>query len=74
VHREPVDSEAIASIGYDPTRLILEVEFTPGSVYRYFDVPPEDVDEMRAAESKGRWFNVVFKPRAYRYRELSGRH
>jgi hypothetical protein len=73
MRREPVDSEAIAAWGYDERQRILEVEFAPGSIYQYFDVPPEDIEEMREAESTGGWFNAIFKPKGYRYQEISGR-
>lgn len=39
MNRTSVTSSNIASIGYDPSSLTLEVEFTDGSIYQYFDVP-----------------------------------
>jgi hypothetical protein len=68
--RLPVDSEAIASFGYDPEEQVLEVEFVSGRVYQYFGVHEEVLDDMRHAESLGEWFNLQFKPAGYPYREL----
>jgi hypothetical protein len=57
-----LDSSTIASIGYDPARCELEIEFRQrGDVYTYFDVPAED-KEFMAAASKGEYLNRVFKP------------
>lgn len=56
MQREPVDSEAIRSIGYDIDRRVLEVEFHGGAVYRYFDVPDEVYVELMQAASLGEAF------------------
>jgi hypothetical protein len=68
MRRSRVDSTSIASIGYQPFRRELEIEFrASGDVYRYFDVPAEEYAAFMAAESKGTYLNQVFKPREYRY-------
>ncbi|NUQ30957.1 MAG: KTSC domain-containing protein [Acidobacteriaceae bacterium] len=68
MRRRAVESESIASIGYDASRNLLEIEFRQnGSVYRYFGVSPEVYIEFMAAESKGTYLNQVFKPREHRY-------
>lgn len=51
----PVKSSNIRAVGYDPATRTLAVEF-PNSVYHYADVPPNVHDELRAAESVGRYF------------------
>jgi hypothetical protein len=67
-----VDSSSIASIGYDAARRELEIEFREsGDVYRYFDVPEEEYAALLAADSRGTYFNQVFKERNYRYRLVS---
>jgi hypothetical protein len=54
MRRTPVESTSIASIGYDPRRRELEIEFRErGDVYRYSDVAAEEHAELPAAESKG---------------------
>jgi len=55
VRREPVDSSAISSVGYDPRREILELEFRSGAVYDYFEVPRSVYDSLMKASSKGRF-------------------
>ncbi|WP_263416030.1 KTSC domain-containing protein [Terriglobus albidus] len=68
MRRQAVASEGIASIGYDESRNELEIEFRQGgSVYRYFEVPPEEHFEFMAAESKGTYLNQVFKLREHPY-------
>ena len=63
-----MDSTSIASIGYDPRKRELEVEFRDsGDVYLYFEVPDEDHQAFMSAESKGTYLNLVFKLRGYRY-------
>ncbi|MBK7181096.1 MAG: KTSC domain-containing protein [Chloroflexi bacterium] len=39
--RTAVSSSNLASVGYDPARQSLEIEFTTGRVYEYFDVPQQ---------------------------------
>jgi hypothetical protein len=55
VERVPVKSTAIKSVGYDPEALILQVEFGPGRVYDYHNVPAKVHAGLMAAQSKGRW-------------------
>ena len=56
MRRKPVDSSAIAAVGYDPENEILEVEFRSGTIYRFFDVPPEIHRDFLETSSKGRFF------------------
>ena len=45
------------SVGYEAKSRILEIEFDSGAVYQYLDVPLRTYEELRAAESMGRYFN-----------------
>lgn len=63
-------STVIRSFDYRPERRELLVTFTTGRRYVYLGVPPEEVDAMRSAFAKGRYFNARIRPR-YPYRELS---
>jgi len=50
--REPIESEVIASMGYDPVWKVLEIEFRQSrEIYNYFEVPPEEYSAFRAAKS-----------------------
>jgi 2-C-methyl-D-erythritol 2,4-cyclodiphosphate synthase len=71
VKRQPMDSSAITSMGYDPERHELEIEFADTEdIYLYFDVPAEEYQAFMAAGSKGTYPNQVFKAREYRYRVI----
>jgi len=65
IPRQQVNSSLIKSIGYDRLSHALEVEFTtsPGKVYRYEDVKPEEVHELHKADSIGKAFNQLIRPR-----------
>lgn len=58
--RTPVDSSDLVSVGYDPTSLILEIEFKTG-VYQYDGVPTEVYQCLRGAASVGRYFHAFIK-------------
>ena len=59
--RTRVTSSAVASVGYDPARQVLEIEFRSGNVYQYFSVPPEVHDALMRAPSKGRFVNASIR-------------
>jgi hypothetical protein len=61
IPRQPVDSTAIAKIGYSKRRHILEIEFVNGAVYRYLDVPVNVYRELMSAESKARFYDSNVK-------------
>jgi hypothetical protein len=61
MERVPVSSTTIASIGYDPLTLTLEVEFIGGSIYQYFDVPQSVHDEVMLSPSVGKALNAIVK-------------
>ena len=72
IRREPVDSTAIATIGYSKKLRALEIEFGNGATYRYLDVPSSLYRELITAKSKasfydknirGRYRSVHVKPR-----------
>lgn len=55
--RESVESSAVSSIGYDADLQILEIEFTSGNVYVYYEIPKILAIEFMEAESKGTFYN-----------------
>lgn len=61
MHRHLVDSTSLASIGYDSTDRTLEIEFKHGALYRYLNVPNDVFEALRAADSKGTFFNATIK-------------
>jgi hypothetical protein len=62
-------STVIKSFDYRSHKAELEVQFVTGRRYVYFEVPPEEVERLRRAGSRGRYFNLRIRDR-YRYREL----
>lgn len=69
MHRDPVNSSSLNSVGYDPKRQILEVEFVDGDVYQYFDIPRQTYEEFLQTDSMGQYMNWQIKER-YRYRQV----
>ena len=53
MQRIPVSSSNVCSVGYDPQRHVLEVEFKGGGVYQYAGVPAEAHRALMAAPSVG---------------------
>ena len=58
---EQVESSTIKAVLYDDQRQELFIQFIPGSVYRYLEVPKTMYTELMASESKGKFFNVMIK-------------
>ena len=54
-------SSVIASFSYNSASLTLTIIFVSGMVYNYVAVPQEVYDEMKAAFSKGTFFNEHIK-------------
>ncbi len=67
--RTAVASSTLNGIGYDSQTMTLELEFTSGDVYQYFDVPVDVYLKLRQSESLGRFFNEQIKE-SYRFIKL----
>lgn len=63
MHRKPVQSSSIKTVGYNADSATLEVEFLDGDVYRYLMVPETAAAQFLAAPSLGRHFVQHIKPR-----------
>ncbi|MEA2561889.1 MAG: hypothetical protein QOH06_3393 [Acidobacteriota bacterium] len=57
MRRSLVSSSAISSVGYDPKAKVLELEFSSGGVYDYYEVPRKVYTALMSAESKGRFIS-----------------
>ena len=68
--REPIASTNIASCGYDEASQTLEVEFTNGTVYQYYNVGPECYQQFIQSPSKGQFLNSQIK-NAYPYSRIA---
>ena len=61
MERTPVDSTNIASVGHEESSGVLEIEFTNGTLYQYFDVPRHVYDELKGAPSPGGYLAANIK-------------
>ena len=68
--RHYVKSSVVATIGYDPQTLVLEVRFHNRDIYRYFDVQPEEYEALIKAESFGEHFNRIFKSKNHGFKKI----
>lgn len=70
--RISVASSNVAAVGYEQTSSTLEVEFKNGSVYQYFNVPPDHFHALSGGRlnSVGKYLNTEIKPR-YRCEQIS---
>lgn len=50
-----VESTAISSVGFN-TDSTLEVRFTSGGTYRFFNVPQTTVEQLLSSDTIGRFF------------------
>jgi hypothetical protein len=62
----PVESSTLATVGYDESDELLQLEFRNWVVYRYFAVPAAVHETLLAATSKGSYFNQAIRGR-YRF-------
>ena len=61
MNRDPVASTNISSAGYDESSQTLEVEFSNGNVYQYYNIGSELYEQFAAAPSKGQFLNTYIK-------------
>jgi KTSC domain len=61
MHRIPVESSTIDSVGFEKN--VLEVRFRNGGLYQYLDVPESVLALLMQAGSKGRFFNEHIRGR-----------
>jgi len=57
IRRVPVESTALAAVGYSKRLRALEIEFRNGAIYRYLDVPRSIHQELLSAPSKARVYH-----------------
>ena len=62
----PVESSAVAKIGYDAEAEEAYVEYIGGGFYAYEGVSAEVFEELANAESKGTFVNAVIKQHPFR--------
>jgi len=70
MNRTSVSSSNLASVGYDPENMILEIEFQHGGIYQYFDVPESVYQSLMNADSHGKYFDAYIKKGGYRFKKI----
>lgn len=65
MERTPVSSSNLASVGYEVSGAVLEVEFNHGGVYQYSGVSEEVYLGLMSAGSHGTFFNEFVKKAGY---------
>jgi hypothetical protein len=66
-----VVSTTLTTVGYDPARALLQLEFRSGLVYEFFEVPAVVFAALLRARSKGKYFNEWIRGR-FRYALAAG--
>ncbi len=56
-----VESSTLATIAYDRTRELLQLEFNSRALYHYFGVPVAVHEALLRAPSKGSYFNQAIR-------------
>lgn len=69
MNRQPVSSSNVAEVGYDENQRIMEVLFRSGTLYQYFDVPPQIYAELMQSSSVGSYLNSNVKGQ-FRYARI----
>jgi hypothetical protein len=67
-----LESSTLATVGYDASGGLLQLEFGSGAVYHYFGVPAAVHQALLSAASKGDFFNRSIRGR-FPYCQMSDR-
>ena len=73
MQRQLVESTSLRSIAYDPTAFTLEVEFSHGGVYQYFNVPEVVFQGLLSASSKGAFFQSHVRNAGFTYLQVESK-
>lgn len=72
MQRDRVESRSLRSIGYDAENGVMEIEWSSGRVYQYFDVPQSVHAWIARVPDKTAMVNRLVKDR-YRFLEVTER-
>ena len=72
IKRVPVESRALATVGYSKRLHALEIEFRNGAIYRYLDVAPSVYRALMNSPSRARFYHENVRGK-YRYRHVRRR-
>ena len=69
--REKVSSSTMNSVDYSAGEKILEIEFSSGDVYHYFNVPSTVYERLMNAPSHGQYFNIYIKDAGFHFEKIT---
>ena len=69
--RKSVSSATMSSVGYDRNKKILEIQFSSGDIYHYFNVPYKVYDRLMNASSHGQYFNIHIKDAGFHFEKIT---
>jgi KTSC domain len=69
---QQVESSMVQAVGYDEGSQTLEVVFSNGKTYKYFQVPKEIYKQLLAADSKGNYMQDAIID-CHQYRQIRKR-
>lgn len=61
MNRNQVISSNLVSVGYDEPAQTLEIEFSNGAIYQYYNVGAALYEQFMQAPSKGQYLNTYIK-------------
>ncbi len=70
IHMKPFISSNIATVGFDPDKKRLCVQFQTGKVYEYTGVAPDTFVKLTTAKSTGKAFNELIKGGGFKFKEI----
>lgn len=65
VEMTPVESSNVEAIGFCPDENCVHVTFKSGGTYKYPDCTPELFDQLKGAESVGKFVYQHLKPKGH---------
>lgn len=69
-NRLPIESALMKEIGYDPEEKEMYINFHKGGLFKYSNVENDTWDEFVRAESKGKYFHAMIKPRCTEFKRV----
>jgi hypothetical protein len=63
----PIQSTNLRAIGYEPDTMLMQIQFSNGSLYSYQNVEPETYQALVTSPDPGKFFAEIIKPQRYKY-------
>jgi hypothetical protein len=69
MYRRTVTSSNVRSVGYDPIKRIVEVEFVTGDIYQYISVPEQVHTSLMTSASIGKAIHSMLRGK-YQFKKV----